>query len=181
MQIQYMDERQAVISSLSGFCVVDLQTRIICYKFIFQDRRFLNYTVSYNAVSVPRFKNGVIVKFGSLEKAIKNCGVDNKKKCDNYPDLNHVYAQFNKIFFRMTKGYLLVDEKNVDWEKSKNLPMQIMRSDYLITSAEQEHQKTKDKYKEYGIVSQTYNTNYSIFEAIIRASIIEDTLPITDH
>ena len=56
-----------------------------------------------------------------------------------------------------------------------------MRSDYLMSDAEQEHQKTKDKYKQYGIITQTYSTNYSIFEAIIRASIIEDALPITDH
>ena len=118
-----MDERQAVISSSSGFCVIDLKSRVICYKFLFCDRRLLDYTISNNAVSVPRLKNGVIVKFGSLEKAQENCGVDCKKKCEIYPDLNHVYAQFNNLFFKMTKGYLLVDEQNVDWEKSKNLPM----------------------------------------------------------
>ena len=129
MQIYYLSEDQAVVSCIRGFCVINFQSGLICYKFNFSDYLWGSLTISKLAVAVPRIKNGIIVNMGSLKLA-KECFAKNlKSRCCR--DMNHIFVNFSYLFFHATKGYLIVDEMLVDWDIcKKTLPLKIMRRDY---------------------------------------------------
>lgn len=58
------------------------------------------------------------------------------------------------------------------------MPVQVMRSDYM--ERDEETQVIGD-FHEFTLITLTYNCRFDIAEATIRAAIIDNRLPITDH
>lgn len=75
----------------------------------------------------------------------------------------------------------MVDEtcEGIDWCKSKQLPIRVMRKDYLVRGPPEDGNVIVD-YKEYFIATHFYNNDFNIFEAIIRSKIILNEIEISD-
>ena len=138
----------------------------------------INYAIFHDALSIPRLKHGVIILLGCLANAEECTKPENQRVC--YRNMNHIYSKFKQLLLNTTKGYLKIDEMNVDWEHSRDLPIQIMRRDYIVHEDCRDEKSLAIDYKEYFILQQKYNNNFNIFEAVIRDSIIKERVQITE-
>ena len=64
--VLYLNSFQAIVQHARGFCIVHLDSGMLCFKFNFINYLTVNLTVSKFAIAVPRIKKGLIVKMGCL-------------------------------------------------------------------------------------------------------------------
>ena len=98
-----MNDKQAVIQSSWGFCVVDIQLKRTVFKYNLKEKLSIDLTISHHAVAVPRLQNGIIVQMGDADRAQKcfdtyQARSSKDKKCC-YKDMNHIYKKFEHLFF----------------------------------------------------------------------------------
>lgn len=73
----------------------------------------------------------------------------------------------------------MIDEtcEGINWSKSKQMPVKVMRGDYLERG---DDGWSVSGYKEYFVITHFYNNDFNIFEALIRQKILTREIEISD-
>ena len=100
-------------------------------------------------------------------------------------------AYMNRKIYGSQMGYLLVDETVVNWSsRFKLLPIKLNSSDHIKTrfitikdsqTGRKESVEVYSGYAETTILCQTYNNNFTIWEAMLRDGILKGKVEINDH
>jgi len=80
------------------------------------------------------------------------------------------------------KGYICIDEGIVDWNsKIKLMPVSIKYSDYIHQVVNQESKAVRSThYTENSMLQLLYHNNFSIWEALIRIGLLENTVEVNN-